>query len=241
MLSFSPTESDILAALRTWLIQVLPDGSEAVLGQENQVGEPKAKSFVVMWPIMRPRLATNVDTAVDTSFTASISGTTMTVTDVAQGELTAGAVVFGVGVAANTKIVSGPGGVGAYVVDTAQTVGSEAMACGHLELEQETEYVVQIDVHAATVQAAGDMAGIIATTFRDEYAYQIINGENSAVAPLYAEDPRQSPFLNAEQQYESRWTIDVHLQANQTVTGIPQQFAAALAIELVNVDAAYPP
>ena len=46
--------------------------------------------------------------------------------------------------------------------------------------------------------------------------------------------------MNAEQQFENRWTIDVVMQANQVVT-VPQQFASALNVELIEVDATYPP
>lgn len=64
------------------------------------------------------------------SFTASISGTTMTVSAVASGSVLVGAVISGTGVTAGTRIVgygTGTGGTGTYTVDTSQTVSSTAI------------------------------------------------------------------------------------------------------------------
>ena len=64
------------------------------------------------------------------SFTASISGTTMTVTAVASGALSVGQVFTGTGVTANTSItafVSGTGNTGTYTVSASQTVASTTM------------------------------------------------------------------------------------------------------------------
>jgi len=63
-----------------------------------------------------------------TSFTASISGTEMTVTAVASGSIEAGELLGGTGVAANTVVLyqngGGIGGVGTYTVSVSQTVAS---------------------------------------------------------------------------------------------------------------------
>ena len=64
------------------------------------------------------------------SFTASISGTTMTVTAVASGALSVGQVFTGTGVTAGTSItafVSGTGNTGTYTVSASQTVASTTM------------------------------------------------------------------------------------------------------------------
>jgi hypothetical protein len=64
------------------------------------------------------------------SFTASLAGTTLTVTAVASGKLDKGQTVTGAGVAANTVITgfgTGTGGNGTYTVNNSQTVASEAM------------------------------------------------------------------------------------------------------------------
>lgn len=56
------TEAQIMAALRTFLIGVLPDGVEVVRGQDNRVGEPPSADFIVMTPVTRTRVSTNFDT-----------------------------------------------------------------------------------------------------------------------------------------------------------------------------------
>jgi hypothetical protein len=60
-------------------------------------------------------------------FTASIDGTTMTVTAVNYGVLQQGQEIVGVGVTSGTTIVSGSGAVGTYVITPSQTVASEIM------------------------------------------------------------------------------------------------------------------
>ena len=64
------------------------------------------------------------------TFTGSISGTTLTVTAVNYGTLRIGHVLFGPGVATGTSITAlgtGTGGTGTYTVSTSQTVASEQM------------------------------------------------------------------------------------------------------------------
>ena len=52
----SPTQSQIMQALRSFLLGVLPTGVPVVLGQINRVAEPKGSDFVVMTPIRQVRL-----------------------------------------------------------------------------------------------------------------------------------------------------------------------------------------
>ena len=73
---------------------------------------------------------TENDTA---TFTADISGTTMTVSAVASGTLSVGQQVYGTGVSQLTRITalgSGSGGVGTYTVSISQTVASTTMVTG---------------------------------------------------------------------------------------------------------------
>ena len=91
--------------------------SKLVQGQDNRVPEPADADFVVMTPIRKPRLSTNVDSDEDAAFTASISGATMNVTNVLAGALSVGSVLYGTGVSAGTTVTafgSGSGGVGTY-------------------------------------------------------------------------------------------------------------------------------
>jgi hypothetical protein len=63
-------------------------------------------------------------------FTGSISGTTLTVTSMTSGSISAGQALFGVGIAQATVITAlgtGTGGVGTYTINISQTVASEGM------------------------------------------------------------------------------------------------------------------
>lgn len=245
-LAVSPTQSEVQTVLRAFLLGVLPFGVDIVEGRDNLVPEPAATSFVVMTALRRARIETNTDAYLDTAFTAAIIGTTMAVSSVELGAVLAGATVFGAGVIPGTTVarqLNGPvGGPGNYVVAPAQTgVGSESMAAGTSAATGPTEVVYQLDVHAATPGASADLAQTITTMFRDPFAYDLMQALNPAVAPLHADDPVQVPFENAENQYETRWVVEAHMQVNQVVSGMSQQFAAALAVDLVDVDGAFPP
>lgn len=65
-------------------------------------------------------------------FTASISGTTMTVTAVSSGTLAVNQILIGNGVTGGTVITAGPagGGTGSYTVSNSQSVSSETMSSG---------------------------------------------------------------------------------------------------------------
>lgn len=237
-----PTDSQVRQALRSFLLGILPAGVEIVLGQDNRVPEPPAADFVVMTRIRSDRLATNIDSYADVAFEASISGTVLTVTSMMFGEILVGATLFGTNVAAGTTIASygsGSGGAGTYNLSGgAQAVGSEIMATGALAALQETEVLYQLDVHGPN---SSDNAEIIATLLRDEYAVDQFDRLISGVEPLHADDPKQIPFVNDQQQFEYRWVVEARIQANQAVINIPQQFASAFAVALLEVDAAYPP
>jgi hypothetical protein len=63
-------------------------------------------------------------------FTGSISGTTLTVTQVSSGVLAAGQSVYGIGITPETVITAlgtGTGGVGTYTVNLSQTVAAEQL------------------------------------------------------------------------------------------------------------------
>lgn len=237
--SLSLTESQTLAALRSYLLAVMPAGMEIVRGQDNRVSEPIGPDFIVMTPVLRYRLGTNVDTYQDCAFTGSISGTTLTVTVMSLGTIAVGATLFGTGIAAGTTIAAlgtGTGGTGTYTISSSQTVASEIMACGSKNMLQPTRVTVQLDVHGPN---SGDNTQIITTTFRDEYAVDSFAASGFDVAPLYADDGHQMPFLNENQQVEERWVIDCVMQCNPIVS-VPQQFASQLAANLVEVQAQYP-
>lgn len=237
--SLSLSEVQTLTALRSFLLSIMPAGMEIVRGQDNRVPEPAGPNFITMTPILRSRLETNVSTYADCAFTGSISGTTLTVTAVQLGQISAGNTLFGVGVAAGTTITAlgtGTGGIGTYTVSTSQTVPSETMAAGVNDVMQPTKVTVQLDIHGP---ASGDNAQIITTLFFDDYAFQSFVGSGFDVRPLYASEPNQIPFANAEQQIEERWVVDVTMQCNPTLN-IPQQFADQLKSLSIDVQVQYP-
>lgn len=240
----SPTTSNVLTALRSFLLAVLPSGTDVVTALANRVPEPRGTEFVVMTPIRSVRLRTNVDSSEDVKFTGSIAGATMTVTSVDFGVIDVGATVFGVGVADGTTITAlgtGTGGAGTYTVAPTQTVTPETLSSGAQSLEQGAEITVQLDFHSAGLGAL-DMAQTVSTTLRDPYGFEQFANQspNYGVAPLLADDPKQMPFINESQQFEWRWVVEALLQAN-VVVGIPQQYADSVDVDVISVDATYPP
>lgn len=59
-MSISITDQDVFTALRTFLIGVLPNGTEVVQAQDNYVSMPDGP-FVTMNNVSKTRLATNID------------------------------------------------------------------------------------------------------------------------------------------------------------------------------------
>lgn len=233
-----PNQDAIFTALRAVLRGMLPDKTDVIQAQVNLVPEPKNENFVLMTETNRVRLATNVDDFADAFFVGSIAGAVMTITQAFYGALKVGSQVLGTGVAADTIVESfgtGSGGVGTYTVTVEQTLSSRGLAAGVGNYLQPTEVSIQLDVHGP---ASSDNAQTISTLMRDEYATSRFAALDPNIAPLHADDPRQLPFLNAEQQYEDRQVVEMKLQANQTVT-VPQYFAAAIELGLVPVDLFY--
>lgn len=245
MATIAPTQSDVLTALKAFLGAVLPAGVDVIAGVVNRVAEPKSPGFVTMIPIRIVRLRTNIDSAADVRFTGSIAGGILTVSAVDFGTIAIGATVFGTAVAANTKITAlgtGTGGVGTYTVSPSQTVASRVLASGARAVEQGAEVVVQLDFHTADGTAA-DLAQTASTLLRDPYGvdfFAALAPPSNGVVPLYADDPKYVPFLNAEQQYEQRWMLEAHFQINQVAT-VPAQYADVVEVAVVDVDATYPP
>jgi hypothetical protein len=240
IISLAPNETAIYAALRTFFQAVLPAGIEIIRSQDNRVPEPIGPDFVIMRSQEKPRISTNIDTFADAAFTASIAGNVLNVTAVQIGTIGVGAQLFGSGVAANTVIsgaVGGTGGVGTYTVSIPQTLGPTAMAAGIETMEQDTEVIVQVDVHGPN---AADNAQLITTTFRDDFGVQLFGGPASSIQPLYTDDPLRVPFVNAENQWETRWVIGMHMEANVQVV-VPQQFASAVKVNVISVQATYGP
>lgn len=99
--------------------------------------------------------------------------------------------------------------------------------------QRSTEWVCQLDVYGDT---AADDANTIAQLIRTDYCCDYFATNGDILAPLYATDARNTAMVNAEQQYENRYTLEFHAQYNP-VTTVPQQFANTLQIVLVEADA----
>jgi hypothetical protein len=239
----TPDQSTIQCALRAFLFSILPDTIEVIEAQVNRVPEPKSTEFIVMTVIRRNRLSTNIDQYLDCAFMADINGTDMTVDTMLLGYIQAGHTLLGVDVLPNSTVVDQQsgivGGTGVYTITPTQTVARAKMATGIGTYMQPTDVTVQLDVHSASLKTASNMAQIISTLFRDPYAIQVFQRTSFDVVPLYADDPKQIPFINEAQQYESKYVVEACMQANQTVQ-LYQEFADQLKIGLNSVDAKFP-
>ena len=111
-------------------------------------------------------------------FTGSVSGTTLTVTAMSSGTITANQSLTGVGVTAETVITAlgtGTGGVGTYTINTSQTVAAETMsstAVGARFTATVAGTLMTVSAVASgtiylgqTIQGAGVTAGTIVTAF----------------------------------------------------------------------------
>lgn len=240
MYQTSPSQEDCYTGVRAFLLTILPAGTEVVVGQVNRVPQPEGENHVVIWPLLRDRLGTNLRSDGDVKYIGSIDDKVLTVTDAQAGQIVVGNFVFGVDVAEGTRvtdILTGVGGIGTYSVNNSQTVGSRVLSSGAVGLVQKTDLIFQIDSHGPS---SPEFAQMISTFFRDTYSIEWLKENGYPVVPLYTEEPRQRPFNNAENQVEEKWSVDVHFQVDVLVSA-PQQYADAVAVDLINVDAVYPP
>ena len=233
----SLTEVGVLSALRGFLLDILAPGVEVIRAENNRVPEPKGSDFCVLTPTARMRLATNTVSYSDVIFTGAIVGNTLTVAEVQFGTIAVGQMVTGPGVvttpiigapailtesgsAIGTIVSDSPPSVGQFTIATAQNVASQIMYAGVRSARQPTRLTVQIDVHGPN---SAENAQAISTLLRDGYGCYQFAASGYDVQPLYADEPRQTPFINGENQYEFRWTVNAVLQAN-IVIDMPQAF-----------------
>jgi hypothetical protein len=97
-----------------------------------------------------------------------------------------------------------------------------------------TEFAIQLDFYGV---GSGDMAATVQTLFMDAYAFDTFP---PTVKPLYVDDPVQLPLITGEQQFEQRWKLRAVVQY-APVVAVPQQFADQLHVDLIDVDATFPP
>lgn len=93
------------------------------------------------------------------------------------------------------------------------------------------EVIMQVDVYGPK---AAENAQVIASLFRSSYACDRFKAlvPSGAVQPLHSSDPQQMPLINAEEQYEQRWTMDAHMQANIYIE-MDQETAIGLGVEAI--------
>jgi hypothetical protein len=85
---------------------------------------------------------------------------------------------------------------------------------------------------------ASDTVQIFTTLFRSEVGVNAFLP--SGVAPLYTSEPRNMSFVNDSSQYESGWSADASLNFVPVVS-VPQDFTQDVEVDVISVDATYPP
>jgi len=107
-------------------------------------------------------------------------------------------------------------------------------AGGTRKFEQHSNYRIQLDFYGPNSHDWATQVHTLATT---EYGVGLLAPE---VSPLLCEDIQQLPLVNGEEQFEQRWMFAIQLQFNPVIA-VPQQFAEALEITVIEVDTTYPP
>jgi hypothetical protein len=245
--TITPQQADFLTALKSFLVDVtaLP-AAQVIAGLGNRVPEPATPTFVVMTPLLFERQGKALDTTLDVKFTGSISGTVLTVSAITHGTILVNAILFGVNVLVGTQItaqLTGPaGGVGTYSVNLSQSLASQILASGTVSVLRVYALAIQLDFHSADFSSCS-LAQTVATLFKDDYAvtfFSALPAPQNIVLPLWCEDAKMVPFVNAEQQWEWRWVLDVNLEARNVVT-VPQQYADAVKVARIAADEFFPP
>lgn len=236
----SPSLDAVFEVLRSFLTDILPEGVGVYQGQDNRTAQPTETDFLVMWPILKTRLATNLNDVADSVFTGSLSGNVLTITAVDsrfEKPLTVNSVLLGVDILPSTVVAAlgtGTGGIGTYIVSKPQTLSSRTIAAGQELVESGFELTVQVDIHGPN---AHDNAASVGVLFFDERATSKFDELSSGrIAPLFADDARQMPFQNDQQQVEDRWMVDLHMQVNYLLV-LPQEFADSIEPTTVSVEA----
>lgn len=102
------------------------------------------------------------------------------------------------------------------------------------QVKMPTQYAIQIDCYGPL---SSDWATTIAAMWRDPYGCDQLAPN---AQPLYCDDPSQIGLVDGEDEYEQRWMISAILQFNPVVT-VSQEYADNLNLDVVSVDATFPP
>lgn len=114
--------------------------------------------------------------------------------------------------------------------DSGEGMGSELT-------QRSNQWRCQLDFYGDSAQ---EMAAIVGTMIRSEYSANWFRQNNMPVTPLYAGEPHQTTMINAEQQYENRWTLDFIAQFN-AVIATPLDFMDSIQVGIVAADLKFPP
>lgn len=102
--------------------------------------------------------------------------------------------------------------------DVSQDTGDPSTSeMGYTEVRQAD---IQVDIYG---QGAGDRAIALETTFASSYGYDRIKSIEPRLAPLYSSPAIQAPMIDAESQWQERYTLTLSLQAHITVS-FPQDY-----------------
>lgn len=114
--------------------------------------------------------------------------------------------------------------------DIRQDTGSASdSAMGYTEARQAD---IQVDIYG---DRAGDRAIALETVFTSSYGYDKIKSIDVRLAPLYSSAAIQAPMINAERQWQERYTVTLSLQAHITVS-FPQDYFDKAEITTQQVD-----
>lgn len=233
--TISPSQSDMQTALRSFMLSVLPTDCDIVAAQDNRVAEPSMANFVVVTPIRFVRLATNYDTFQDSTFFASISGTTLSVVSFSHGEIEIGALLTGPGVPPMTLVTAGPadGGPGDYTINSSiPSVPGNTFHAGAKILQISGQWKVQLDFHSEDYSSTQN-AATMSLLFRDLYGtdyFKALPAPQNSITPFFMDEGGQRPFINDQQQYEWRWVAEAIMQVNMRIV-VAQEFAQEVKID----------
>ncbi len=240
--TLSILDAQIFTGLQAWVMDLLGlPQTQVVHEMDNLVPMPQG-GFVLMNHVSRKRIATNQDvygTVVPgASFTGSAAGTVLAVTGTVSGAIAVGQTLVAPGVAGTTIVAggTGTGGDGTYNLSATTTLSAQPLATvgvpGYQRSTQESvEYIVQLDFYGIS---AADWATTAEMLWWSDEAVNFL--VTYGFTPLYAEEAQHIQFVNAEEQYEERWTLRIHGQLNPAVTQYPGS-AATLAVTPINVTA----
>lgn len=101
-------------------------------------------------------------------------------------------------------------------------------------IHRSSSWTCQLDCFGKQAQNA---ATVISTLFRTDFACRHFANRHDGIViqPLYASEPRQLPFINAEMNYEKRWVVEVTLQFNALIV-VPAAFARELHVTPVPIE-----